>query len=587
MSAAISAPATIDAKTDKEKNVAVIENPLAQPKSNKHEDTDVVLRAFKDELARTQARLKLEGHPPPYFTSYTAVQEESYNVFASFGALDRRDQARDRWLDVDLRLGDRKFDSGSSHALFDRAASIDDNYDALRHDLWLKTDSSYKRAIEGLEAEKAVLQQKKIMDLPDAMTQASPVVSIQPKVTLDVDKDRWDREVRESSAIFKAYPSIINSEVAMLSHACTRWFANSEGTVFREGDRGAVLGILATAQAKDGMAVADFELFGSTTPAGLPDIEHLTASTKGLAERLLKLSDATILEDYRGPVLFEKQAAAEFFAQTLSPNLCNPNEKLSRMSSGMFGLKERLGRRILPTTVTVVDDPLATTFGGVPLKGGYLVDDEGVKAQKVVLVQNGILKTLCSGRTPSRYVKETNGHWHNGAATPSQLFITASQTLPFDQLKRKLIQMGKDDGLQYVLIVRRITSLYLRLLNAGEPGFKGLGAYLRPDQVSLAPPTLLYKVNVEDGSEELVRGARFEHLSTRVWRDIVAFGDDPAAYIVMNAVLTSANATSLVTPSFLVSELDLGRWQHETDKPMLLKNPYFDRSSITSPGDVK
>jgi predicted Zn-dependent protease len=546
---------------------------------------DVVLRAFKDELQRTQTKLTLDGHPPPYFSSYTGHEQEQYNVYGSFGALDRCDAAHQRWITVDLRAGNQKFDSDSGPAFFggdgSQTTSLDDNYDAIRHDLWLRTDSSYKHAIEGLESKRAVLQQKKINDLPDAMSSAPPVVSIKPKSTLNLDKEKWNKEIRDISAVFKAYPGVLNSEVSLLSCCLTRWYANSEGSINREVDKGAVIGMTAAGQAKDGMDVADFEMIASNDPAVLPDPNFLKTLAQGLADRVTALAKAPEIEDYRGPVLFEKQAAAEFFAQSLTPSLVNPNERISRLSAivSSGGLKEKLGRRILPTSVTVTDDPTAVEYRGTPLKGGYAVDDEGVKGEKVVLVKNGILKTLLSGRTPSRYVKETNGHWHGTGPGPSVLFVTSTEGKPVGELKAQLMHMGKEDGLKYVLIARRITTLYVRYFNAGEPGFKSLRGGYRSDQ-SIAPPTLLYKVNVDDGSEELVRGAKFEHTSSRMWRDIVAFGDDTQAYTVLNAGNTSnGTSSSLVSPSILVAEMDVTRAQQEGEKPMFLKNPYFDKTS--------
>jgi predicted Zn-dependent protease len=545
---------------------------------------DVILRAFKDELMRTQTKLTLGGHPPPYFTAYTGHEQEQYNIYGSFGALDRCDEAHARWITVDLRAGDRKFDSDSGPAFFggdgSQTTSLDDNYDAIRHDLWLRTDFAYKHAIEGLESKRAVLQQKKINDLPDAMSPAPPVVSLMPRIKLNLDREKWNREIKNISAVFKNYPGVLNSEVSLLSCCLTRWYANSEGSINREVDRGAVLGMTAAGQAPDGMDVADFEMIATGDPAALPDPAFLKTLAQSLAERVTALAKAPEIEDYRGPVLFEKQAAAEFFAQSLTPSLVNPNERLSRLtaivSSG--GLKEKLGRRILPTSVTVTDDPTAVEYKGTPLKGGYAVDDEGVKGEKVVLVQNGILKTLLSGRTPSRYVKGSNGHWHGSAPGPSILFVTSTEGKPLGELKAQLMRMGKEDGLKYVLIARRITTLYVRYFNAGEPGFKSLRGGYRSDQ-SIAPPTLLYKVNVDDGSEELVRGAKFEHTSSRMWRDIVAFGDDTQAYNVLNAGNPSnGTSSSLISPSILVSEMDVTRAQQEGEKPMFLKNPYFDKS---------
>lgn len=560
----------------------------AQAGSGKLVEDDAILRAFRDELQRTQSRLRLGDHPAPYFTSYAATDQERFDVYGSFGALDRCDSTHQRWINIDLRIGNRKLDSDSSGFGFNHegvgSASLDNNYDAIRHDLWLKTDSAYKHAIENYESKKALLREKKIPDLPDSMAASTPVVSIKPTAQLVIDKDKWTHDIRDISGIFKSFETVINSEVTLLSRNQNRWFTNNEGCITREGDQGLVVGMTACAQASDGMDVADFEFFGTDEPAGLPDANYLKLMARGLAERVTALSKAPLIEDYRGPVMFEGQAAAEFFAQSMSPSLVNPNERISRLSALGFssgGLKEKLGRRILPTSFTVVDDPQAKEFKGEKLKGGYAVDDEGVTGAKVTLVQNGILKTLCSGRTPSRYIKESNGHWRGSGASPSILFITSTESKPVSALKEQLMKMGKEDGLKYVLIARRITSLYLRYFNAGEPGFKSLRGGFGSGQVSLLPPTLMYKVDVDTGKEELVRGAKFEHLSSRMWRDIVAVGDDTRPHLVLTAGLpNNSTSSSLVCPSILVSEMDITKSQQEGDKPMMLKNPYFEKKAV-------
>ena len=43
---------------------------------------------------------------------------------------------------------------------------------------------------------------------------------------------------------------------------------------------------------------------------------------------------------------------------------------------------------------------VAREFGGRPVPGAYVVDDEGVPAKDVTLVENGRLLTLLTGRTP-------------------------------------------------------------------------------------------------------------------------------------------------------------------------------------------
>src|SRR5712691_6692392 len=101
---------------------------------------------------------------------------------------------------------------------------------------------------------------------------------------------------------------------------------------------------------------------------------------------------APLAQDYTGPVLFEARAAPSLLAQVLGPaaNGARPPISFSPVMEQMLGhlggksdWVGQLGARVLPTSVSVTDDPGAKDFSGTSLIGGYPVDDEGVRAQKV------------------------------------------------------------------------------------------------------------------------------------------------------------------------------------------------------------
>lgn len=539
---------------------------------------DTMSKAMEDELLRSITELKITGRQSPYFVSYLSTDSQGFSVYGSFGALDQVTDSRYRGVTTDVRVGDYKLDSSGKRffgGMMGRrgTCSLDDNYDAIRHELWLGSDYGYKRAIESLDNKKAILQQKKVESLPDSMTPCEPKVSMQPLKKLDVDKENWKNTVRTVSGVFREYPAVLDSTVAMVGRARTRWFANSEGSLNREGNQGILFGISANGQASDGMRVSDFEVFSARDPNSIPGQAELEKKARELAERVKALAEAKPIEDYRGPILFEKQAAAELFAQALAPRLTNKVDGISAISSSRWGpSNDKIGRRILPQFISVIDDPLAREYKGQQLKGGYEIDDEGVKAQKITLVENGYLKTFCSGRTPSRDVKESNGHWLDGTATTTQLFIESSKTEPLSVLKEKLLALGKEEALDYVLIVRHISSGVLSSIVPGRSSFMMWGS---GNDIQISAPTLLYKVYLKDGHEELVRGANFTRLSNRLFRDIQAVGDDSAVYPVKYPNHYSTTGSSVVTPSILISEVDIERESHETDMPMLLKNSYF------------
>ncbi|MBX9669939.1 MAG: hypothetical protein K2X93_20115 [Candidatus Obscuribacterales bacterium] len=552
---------------------------------------DTISKAMEDELLRSITELKIKGNDNPYFVSYLATDSQQFSVYGSFGALDQVNDSRYRTISSDVRVGDYKLDSSNRRGLMAifglRGGSgmccIDDNYDAIRHALWLDSDYKYKRAIEGLESKKAILQQKKVEDLPDSMCRTEPVVSMKPASNLELDKERWKKTVRDISGVFRDYPAVVDSTVAMIGRVRTRWFANSEGSINREGNHGILLGISANGQAEDGMRVTDFELFAARDPDAIPTKTEIDAKARDLAKRVKALTDAKPIDDYRGPILFEKQAAAELFAQALAPRLTNKSDSVAALTAKWGPENDKIGRRILPNFISVIDDPTALDYKGQQLKGGYAVDDEGVKAQRVTLVDNGYLKTFCSGRSPSRDVKESNGHWIDGNASTSQLFIESSKEESLSKLKERLIELGKEEGLDYVVIVRHISSGVLSTITPGRSAFFMDSGR----EVHISEPTLLYKVYVKDGKEELVRGGNFTRLSHRLFRDIVTTGDDSAAYTVRFSGAYGTTGNSVVTPSVLVSEVDLERESHQNDMPMILKNSFFSAALPKQPKGAK
>lgn len=536
---------------------------------------DFVLKAMTDELQRSTARLQLSGHPKPYFVSYCVRDSESKVVSASFGALTEFEQDHDRTLNVDVRIGDYKLDSssgnGGSSALAILARLMqqgqqhklptDNDYTALRRELWLQTDAAYKTAIEGLETKESYLKQNTVEDRPDSLSQEKPVTLLQPTQHLDFDMVKWAGNMRKLSAVFKNYPKIRGSKASIGAGLENRWFVNNEGFKHRVGETGLALTVMAETQCPDGMRISDQDVFAGYKESELPNQEEVQNAAKKLADTLDKLSVAPIVDDYRGPIIFEGQAAAEFFHQLVDPRVVASSSQL-RSPGG-----EKLGIRLLPKFIDVVDDPKAKEYKGQILYGTYEVDDEGVEGQKITLVDKGILKTLCIGRTPTRTIKQSNGHARNGSATTSNLFILSDKQMPMDELKAKLIEYGKEDGLKEVYIARKLVTV------PSDFDFATMRALLRSTGGMLLPPVLLYKVSTEDGHEELVRGGSFSNLSMRVLRDIDATGNDSKAYPARR----SSEIASIIAPSVLVKEIEIQKPERTNSKAPVLQNPFFEK----------
>lgn len=552
----------------------------------------MLFRVLKDEMDRSVRRLRLEKYGGPYYLEYTVRDVDSLEVEASFGALTGRGRSRRRSLAVDLRVGEYSLDSSNfSRGGFDfggllgfapgmggGAVTVDDDYDALRHAVWLRTDAAYKSAIENLEAKKGYLQENTVQDRPDDLSREEPVVAIAPAIKLEVDAERWARTVRKLSGIFREYPRIQKSVVRFSGEATQRWFVNNEGFRNREGNVEMAVVALASAQADDGMRLGDMEAIAAATEKDFPADADLEKAIRGLADRLTKLAAAPAADEYRGPILLEGQAAAEFFAQTLAPSLGNSHEPIGKSNPMLAALgnplKEKIGQRILPAFVTVIDDPTARRFDGRPLFGGFDVDDDGVKAQKITLVEKGLLKTFCMSRIPTRHIAHSNGHSSSGTGSPSILFVESDSKLGAKELRDRLFELGRDEGLSSVLVARRLSNLLSSALNPQSLMSSMMSRMSGGGGISLLPPILLYRVGISDGKEELVRGARFSNVTLRALRDIEATGSDAREYAVVRGM---QGVASLVTPSILLKEIEVQKPGKETEKPPALQNPFFEK----------
>ncbi len=563
---------------------------------------DIVFKALADEMNRSTQRLHLDQYKGPYFISYTVRQTDSFDVKASFGAIDSKHRDRSRTLHVDVREGDYTLDShgggGGGLSMFTGGGGTggtslveDDNYDAIRHEVWLKTDAAYKKAIEDLAAKKAVLQENTIKDPPDSMSHEKPVQDIEPAAKLEVSQQKTTDMVRRLSAVFKEYPRVQKSVVLFGDKANTRWFVNSEGFCNRTPSHQCYLFAIASVQAANGAIVSDTEIFAGENSADLPAEDLIEKRLRSLAQRLTALADARELEDYRGPVLFEGDAAGEMISQVLLSNLGHSPEPLSKLGglAGSLGAKfknplsDRLGSRILPTFISVVDDPLKNREGEQKILSSYRIDDDGVFAQKISLVEKGVLKTLAMSRLPSREIKQSNGHARGDSGVCDNLYIISDNKLAPDKLRQRLIELGKDSNVKEVLIVKRLWSFFAGALEPQALISSMMSGIMGGSELHLSPPVELYSLNIETGKEELVRAAQFGNLTLRLLRDIEATGDDTKPYLVFSKanILRSPDSSefcTVSTPSILVSEIELTKPSKQTTLPPILKNPYFETS---------
>ena len=557
-----------------------------------------VLRALNDELARSMGELRLESQSPPYYLAYQVCDGYSLHLTASSGALTKNDEENSRTLEVDLRVGDYALDNshfqgmdfmGGMSYRDETPMPLDDDYGVLRRTIWLDTDEAYKGALETLSRKKAYLQNTIRTDsLPD-FTKGEKFTHLPAGTPWKVQRNELAQLVEQASQAFLKESKIQKSEIDLETFFENDYFVNSEGVESAQPRQGSKLVLTANTQADDGMPLKDFRVYVSSDPSGLPDRQKLAADIAALVSDLMALRAAPVVEDYSGPVLFEQQAAAEILAQGFIPQLLarRPSESDNGQFNALSGknanpLLSKLNTRILPKFVSLKATPAVSTYKGVPLLGSYEVDDEGVKAREVSLVEDGFLRGFLLSRSPVKGFGQSNGHFRSGSTAPSVVrFLTTQGKSPQD-LKKILTDRLKEDGLKYGYLVRSILppgqvdrdgndfqSMFMSRYSAGSDGVK------------LTNPVRVYRV-YPDGREELVRGAEFENINVRSFKDLLGTGKEEFIY---NYPVTSSSDMSfgrsdpnglyatVIAPSFLLADVDIKKATGNYRQPPIVSHP--------------
>ena len=515
----------------------------AAPPAHVAASGDALLEALLTELDRSKAQLRMDQVDPPYYIEYRVNDVDDYSAEAAFGALRENQRVHYRVIRVVVRIGDYKQDSyygigmGETNIL-----PLDDDPIALRHQIWLATDDAYKEAVQALTEKRAALKQFSAEVSPvDDFAMAPVVCLIEPTVSLQVDEPAWKKSIEDATSLYRQYPDVQTVTASLRFSAVNEYLVNSEGTVTRNGKKLYSVQLNSTAQAADGMRLSRNPFWMVAKAEELPTHDKLIAESKKMLDTVVALRQAPIVEEeYRGPVLFAPDAADDVVASLVGANVLGRKPQLGRPNRTTGAFATSYKTRVLPNFMTVIDDPTLKDFDGKSLVGNYNVDDDGVKAQPVTLVENGMLINYLIGRQPIRDFPSSNGHGRAGAGTfpaPSLgvLVVKSSDTQSPEALKQRVIKMVTEQGKPYGYRVETL-----------GPG---------------NTPRLLYRI-YPDGHEELVRGAVFNELDVRALRsDLTSVGNDP---MVSNRA--GGIATTVISPSLLFDELEVKRADTSKDK---------------------
>ena len=532
-----------------------------------------ILDILKDENDRQIGTLK-KAAEPAYYLAYQLVEQRVVSLEAEGGALisDNDDTARN--LDVEVRVGTSKLDNTRSlsddpnnfNAPLTRRGVVPFGEDkqALTHALWVETDRRYHEAVTALgyvKQDQATLG--KASADPDFSTAPAEVYIEKPAV-LQFDKSQWVERLKRCSA--KALSgsgkgTATRGTCGVVFQLNTAYYVNSEGSQLQLSWTTAQLSVSVGVKADDGMNLSRLEQRYGRTPADLPPDSEVDKLIKTVSSDLDNLHDAPLADPYVGPAILEGRAAGVFFHEVFGHRIEGHRQK---DTTGGRTFASYVGKDIAPEWLSVYDDPRLVTLNGVQLNGFYRFDDEGVKAQRVPLVNRGKLVGFLMSRNPIPGFGTSNGHGRHSPGLPpvarqGNLVVETTRSVPRTDLELMLIEEIKKQKRPYGMIFTDISG-----------GFTLTSAFT--PQAFKVYPVMAYKL-YPDGKKELVRGVDMIGTPLVALQSIRAASREVETFNGVCGAESGWVPVSASAPSLLIERLEVEKGFIPPDRPPLLPPP--------------
>lgn len=536
-----------------------------------------ILTILQSELQRNMQVLK-DQPVPAYFAAYTVHDSRSTQILASFGAIERSDENHQRFATVEVRVGDYFLDNthpirGDARAMGPRLAQVglplSDDEKPIRQALWRATDRTYKSATEALTRVKTNVAAK-VKDenpAPDFSREEKQDHNDSP-VSYSLDTKAWEARLRRVSALFADDPQVLRSNLSLTIEADNRYYTNSEGSLIATGDVGARIFIQGVTKAGDGMELPLYTSYYATSPDGLPDEKQLTTDTRAMIQLLADLRKAPLVDPYSGPAILSGRAAGVFFHEIFGHRVEGNRQRNVDDGQTFAG---KLNQPILPSFLSVEFDPSLKKVGNVELMGHYLYDDQGVKGQRVTVVDKGVLKTFLLDRAPLKTLNKSNGH---GRAEPgfmpvsrqSNLLVDSSKTMSNDDLMNQLRQEAKKQGKPFGLYFDNIEGGFTTTGRGSANAFNVL-------------PNVVYRIYTDGRAPELVRGVDLIGTPLTAFAKIIATGDKKDVFNGVCGAESGGVPVSAAAPPLLVSEVEVQKKATSQETAPILPAPKTTKKS--------
>ena len=542
---------------------------------------DAMLQTMQAELNRAKADLA-KSDPAPYFLSYTVYDQDQIFIAGAYGALLSDTAVRRRNTDVTMRVGNPELDNthgqSRSSGMTSGTLPLQDDPDATARVLWELTDREYKRAAPAylnVKTNTAVKAEEE--DKSPDFSKADPKIHVGEKLTPPpFDRKAWEDEVRRVSGAFRKYGDVYYATVILQVGSSNARMVSSEGAAIETPSSSARLVMEAQTRADDGMDLLRVETFQAPGVSGLPSEAVLMAKADKMAADLKELRKAPVAEPYDGPALLSGRAAAVFFHEVLGHRMEGHRQRDEEEGQTFT---KKVGLEVLPKFLSVVDDPTVSEIHGTKLAGTYEFDNEGTPAERVVVIQDGVLKNFLTSRMPIKGFDKSNGHGRNQpglmpTGRQGNLIVSSSQTVPEKQLRQMLIDEAKKQGKPYGLYFDDIQGGFTLTTRSLPQAFQVL-------------PVIVYKVYADGRPDELVRGVDIVGTPLAALTRIITTGDTQHVFNGVCGAESGSVPVSAVAPAMLFSEMEVQKRAHGRERPPIFPAPGLDSGSKDDSTGVK
>ncbi|MBK9071588.1 MAG: hypothetical protein IPL79_11395 [Myxococcales bacterium] len=538
---------------------------------HKPSEADPILTVMASEMTRWLAARPTTSKPP-YYLSYQITERRVVSLEAEGGAIVSDEDDTDRLLDIDVRVGSPTLDNSRTLAVdgdnlnepLARQAPVPawstGNTIAASQLLWLETDRRYREAAQALTyVEQDQMTLSKPAKAADFSSQP-PENFVEPRRRLAFDKAQWLERLKLCSS--RTYRGVVTrGGCGVMLQETTVWYVNSEGSKIQQSNTWAQMSVSVGVKADDGMGLSRLEQRYAETPAGLPDDVAVETIIKTVTDELQALSDAPLAEPYVGPAILEGRAAGVFFHEVFGHRIEGHRQK-GDTSGKTFSAY--VGKEIMPTWLTVYDDPRVRSLNGTWLNGFYRFDNQGVRAQHTPLVTNGVLKGFLMGRIPIDGFAGSNGHGRHSPGLPpvsrqGNLVVSVSKSVERSELERLLLEEIKKQGRPYGMIFTDISG-----------GFTNTDVFA--PQAFKVNPNMAYRL-YPDGRRELVRGIDISGTPLVALQSIRAASRDVETFNGVCGAESGWVPVSASAPSLLIERLEIEKSFTPPDRPPVLSPP--------------